>query len=237
MVLIIIPTYNEIENVELMIRTLMNNDALWHVLIIDDASPDGTASRVKALQNEFLNRLHLEIRNEKKGLGTAYIHGFNWGLARAYNYFVEMDCDFSHNPADVIRLIKPCTNGICHLSIGSRYIKDGRITNWPLGRVLMSYFASLYVRIVLGLPIKDTTAGFKCYTRKALQSIDYKSVAFKGYAFQINLKYLVYKTGLQIIEIPIEFTDRERGQSKMSLSIFKEAFFGVFKMRHNYLAK
>lgn len=237
MVLIIIPTYNEIENVELMIRTLMEKDEFWHVLIIDDASPDGTATRVKDLQNEFPNRLHLELRNQKKGLGTAYIHGFNWGLQRKYEYFVEMDCDFSHKPTDVKRLIEPCLKQNFDLSIGSRYIKGGRITNWPLGRVLMSYFASLYVRIVLGLPIKDTTAGFKCYTRKALQGIDYKSVTFKGYAFQINLKYLVFKSGFKIIEIPIEFTDRERGQSKMSLSIFKEAFIGVFKMRYTTHAK
>ena len=231
MVLIIIPTYNERENIESMIRTLMGLNPDWHLLIIDDSSPDGTGIIVQNLQSEYPQRLFLETRTGKKGLGTAYIHGFNWGLSRSYLYFVEMDCDFSHKPTDVTRLVDTCSQNTADLAIGSRYTKGGRVTNWPLGRILMSYFASLYVRMVLMLPVKDTTSGFKCYTRKTLESINFNRITFKGYAFQVNLKYLVYRAGLRILELPIEFTDRQKGQSKMSLSIFQEAFWGVFKMR------
>lgn len=228
--LVIIPTYNEIENVEKMIRTVFSLPVDFDVLIVDDGSPDGTASTVKSLQQEFPGRLHLEERKGKLGLGTAYIHGFKWALARPYDFIFEMDCDFSHDPADLVRLLEACqTKG--DVAIGSRYCRGGKIKNWPLGRILMSYFASVYVRMVLWLPVTDTTAGFKCYRRKVLESIDLDKVRFMGYAFQIEMKYRAWKKGFKLVEVPIMFIDRVAGQSKMSTKIFKEAFLGVVQMR------
>jgi dolichol-phosphate mannosyltransferase len=228
--LIIIPTYNEKENVERMVRKVFSLSFSFHVLIVDDGSPDGTADIVKRLMQEFSDRLFIEERKGKLGLGTAYIHGFKWALARKYEYIFEMDCDFSHNPEDLIRLREACVNG-ADVAIGSRYVKDGKIENWPQGRVLMSYFASVYVRIVLFVPIHDTTAGFKCYKRNVLDRIHFNEIKFVGYAFQIEMKYTAYKLGFKIVEVPITFTDRIEGVSKMSKGIFKEAFWGVLQMR------
>lgn len=228
--LIIIPTYNEKENVERMVRKVFSLSFSFHVLIVDDGSPDGTADIVKRLMQEFSDRLFIEERKGKLGLGTAYIHGFKWALARKYEYIFEMDCDFSHNPEDLIRLREACVNG-ADVAIGSRYVKDGKIENWPQGRVLMSYFASVYVRIVLFVPIHDTTAGFKCYKRNVLERIHFNEIKFVGYAFQIEMKYTAYKLGFKIVEVPITFTDRIEGVSKMSKGIFKEAFWGVLQMR------
>ena len=228
--LIIIPTYNEKENVERMIRKVFSLSFSFHVVIVDDGSPDGTADIVKRLMQEFSDRLFIEERKGKLGLGTAYIHGFKWALARKYEYIFEMDCDFSHNPEDLIRLREACVNG-ADVAIGSRYVKDGKIENWPKGRVLMSYFASVYVRIVLFVPIHDTTAGFKCYKRNVLERIHFNEIKFVGYAFQIEMKYTAYKLGFKIVEVPITFTDRTEGVSKMSKGIFKEAFWGVLQMR------
>ena len=228
---VIIPTYNEKENVEKMIRTILGYEHNFHILIIDDASPDGTASIVKKIQNEYPTQLYIEERKGKLGLGTAYIHGFKWAIAHNYTYVFEMDCDFSHNPEDLIRLKNALTEQKAHLSIGSRYCKGGETENWPLGRILMSYFASVYVRMVLFISIKDTTAGFKCYHKDVLQKIDIDSIPFKGYAFQICMKYAAIKHGFKLIEIPIIFIDRELGTSKMNSSNFKEAFFGVWTMR------
>ncbi len=227
---IIIPTYNEIENVESMTRTVMAFEKDFHILYVDDNSPDGTADKVLELQAEFPGRIHLEKRAGKLGLGTAYIHGFKWAIARNYEYIFEMDCDFSHNPKDLIRLYDACVAG-ADLSIGSRYCKGGKVSNWPLKRVLMSYFASVYVRMILFIGIKDTTAGFKCYRKKVLQTIQLDAVTFKGYAFQICMKYAAVRHGFKIKEVPITFVDRLYGVSKMSSGIFKEAFFGVWKMR------
>ena len=228
--LVIIPTYNEKENVEKMIRKVFSLPYFFHLLIIDDGSPDGTADIVKKLMLEFPDRLFIEERKGKMGLGTAYIHGFQWALKRTYEYMFEMDCDFSHNPDDLIRLREACLNG-ADVAIGSRYIKDGKIINWPRGRVLMSYYASVYVRIVLWLPIYDTTAGFKCYKRRVLEKIKFDNIKFVGYAFQIEMKYIAYKLGFKVVEVPITFTDRTEGVSKMSKGIFKEAFWGVLQMR------
>ena len=228
---VIIPTFNEKENVEKMIRTILGYEHNFHILIIDDASPDGTASIVKKIQNEYPTQLYIEERKGKLGLGTAYIHGFKWAIAHNYTYVFEMDCDFSHNPEDLIRLKNALTEQKAHLSIGSRYCKGGETENWPLGRILMSYFASVYVRKVLFISIKDTTEGFKCYHKDVLQKIDIDSIPFKGYAFQICMKYAAIKHGFKLIEIPIIFIDRELGTSKMNSSIFKEAFFGVWTMR------
>lgn len=228
---IIIPTYNEIENVENMTRTVMAFEKDFHILFVDDNSPDGTASKIEELQKEFPGRIHLEKRQGKLGLGTAYIHGFKWSIAKGYEFIFEMDCDFSHNPNDLIRLYEACAKGGADLSIGSRYCKGGRVNNWPLKRVLMSYFASVYVRMILWIGIKDTTAGFKCYRRKVLETINLDGITFKGYAFQICMKYAAVRHGFKIIEVPITFVDREFGVSKMSSGIFKEAFFGVWKMR------
>tara|TARA_B110000285_G_scaffold137087_1_gene153541 strand:+ start:797 stop:1435 length:639 start_codon:yes stop_codon:yes gene_type:complete len=202
----------------------------YHVLFVDDSSPDGTGTIIKKLQKEFPGRIFLEERTGKLGLGTAYIHGFKWAITNKYDYIFEMDCDFSHNPDDLDRLYKSCVDG-ADLSIGSRYVRGGKIKNWPAKRILMSYFASVYVRIILWVGIKDTTAGFKCYRRKVLEKINLDGVVFKGYAFQICLKYATKKHGFSIREIPITFIDRELGVSKMSTGIFKEAFFGVWKMR------
>lgn len=227
--LVIIPTFNEKENVERMVRSVMALEG-YDLLIVDDGSPDGTADIVKKLQDTFQGRLHLEERKGKLGLGTAYIHGFKWALARNYQYIFEMDCDFSHDPADLPRLLEACKKG-ADVSVGSRYTKGGKINNWPMGRILMSYFASLYVRMVLWLPVTDTTAGFKCYKRKVLETIELDKVRFMGYAFQIEMKYRAYKKGFKIAEVPIMFTDRIAGESKMSTKIFKEAFLGVLQMR------
>ena len=228
--LVIIPTYNEIENIDKMVRTVFSLSREFELLIVDDGSPDGTANKVKELQKEFLNKLHIEERKGKLGLGTAYIHGFKWALANNYDFIFEMDCDFSHNPDDLVRLLEACETK-ADVAVGSRYCKGGKITNWPLSRILMSYFASVYVRCVLWIPIKDTTAGFKCYKRKVLESIDLDSIRFMGYAFQIEMKYRAYKKGFKILEVPIMFTDRVLGVSKMSTKIFKEAFLGVIQMR------
>ncbi|MDX1652169.1 MAG: polyprenol monophosphomannose synthase [Brumimicrobium sp.] len=228
---IIIPTYNELENIERILRTVFGYEKDYHVLIVDDNSPDGTGGKVMALQDDFKGRLHLLEREGKQGLGTAYIAGFNWALARDYQYIFEMDADFSHNPDDLIRLYEACAAKGAKLSIGSRYTKGGKIKNWPFLRILMSYFASIYVRMILWINIKDTTAGFKCYTREALEKVNYEIIPFKGYAFQICMKYGVHKHGLKIIEVPITFVDRQYGTSKMSTGIFKEAFVGVWKMR------
>lgn len=228
--LVIIPTYNEIENIEKMVRTVFSLPVRFELLIVDDGSPDGTATKVKQLQDEFSGQLHIEERKGKLGLGTAYIHGFKWALQRDYEFIFEMDCDFSHNPADLVRLLDACSKG-ADVAVGSRYCKGGKVSNWPIGRILMSYFASVYVRIVLWLPVTDTTAGFKCYRRRVLESIALDEVRFMGYAFQIEMKYRAYKKGFKIAEVPILFTDRVLGVSKMSTRIFKEAFLGVLQMR------
>lgn len=234
--LVIIPTYNEKENIERMVRKVFSLPHPFHLLIIDDGSPDGTAVIVKNLMQEFPGKLFIEERKGKLGLGTAYIHGFKWALQRSYEYVFEMDCDFSHNPDDLIRLRDACVNG-ADVAIGSRYVKDGKIQNWPKGRVLMSYYASVYVRIVLWVPIYDTTAGFKCYKRKVLEQIDFDEIKFVGYAFQIEMKYTAYKLGFKLVEVPITFTDRVEGSSKMSKGIFKEAFWGVLQMRFKKISK
>jgi dolichol-phosphate mannosyltransferase len=228
--LIIIPTYNEIENVESMARKLMSYEKEFHILFVDDNSPDGTAAKIMELQNEFQDRIFLESRKGKLGLGTAYIHGFKWALAKEYEFIFEMDCDFSHNPDDLIRLYNACKKG-ADLSIGSRYCKGGKVSNWPWDRVLMSYFASVYVRIILWIGIKDTTAGFKCYRKKVLEKINLDGITFKGYAFQICMKYAAVRHGFIVEEVPITFIDRQYGTSKMSTGIFKEAFYGVWKLR------
>ncbi len=229
--IIIIPTYNEKDNVERMIRAIMSLEKDFDILFIDDASPDGTADIIRGLQSEFAGRVHLEERTGKLGLGTAYIHGFKWSIEHKYDYVFEMDCDFSHNPKDLIRLYDACAIDGADLSIGSRYCKGGKVSNWPMKRILMSYFASVYVRMILWISIRDTTAGFKCYRRKVLETIHLDGVTFKGYAFQICMKYAAKRHGFKIQEVPITFVDREYGESKMSTGIFKEAFFGVWKMR------
>lgn len=228
---VIIPTYNEIGNVERMTRKIMSLDKEFDILYIDDNSPDGTADVIRGLQKEFPNRVFLEERQGKMGLGTAYIHGFKWSIAHKYDFVFEMDCDFSHNPDDLIRLYEACAVGGADLSIGSRYVRGGKVSNWPLKRILMSYFASVYVRFILWVSIKDTTAGFKCYRRNVLEMIQLDHITFKGYAFQICMKYAAKRHKFRIVEVPITFVDREFGESKMSTGIFKEAFFGVWKMR------
>lgn len=230
--LVIIPTYNEIENIEKMIHTVFSLPREFELLIVDDGSPDGTAAKVKELQKTYTAKLHIEERKGKLGLGTAYIHGFKWALARNYDYIFEMDCDFSHNPADLVRLLEACENG-ADVAVGSRYVKGGNVSNWDMKRILLSYFASLYVRMILWIPVKDTTAGFKCYKRKVLESIELDQIKFMGYAFQIEMKYRAVKKGFKIVEVPIMFTDRVLGVSKMSTKIFKEAFIGVIQMRFN----
>lgn len=229
--IVIIPTYNEIGNVERMLRTVFDLEKDFHVLIVDDGSPDGTAEKVKELQQEFGDRLHISEREGKQGLGTAYIHGFQIALEKGYDYIFEMDCDFSHNPKDLVRLYHACAEEGADMSVGSRYCKGGKVHNWPIGRILMSYFASVYVRLVLWLNVMDTTAGFVCYTRKVLETLDLHSIRFVGYAFQIEMKYTVHLHGFKIKEVPITFTDRVVGESKMSTKIFKEALFGVLIMK------
>ena len=229
--LIIIPTYNEKENIGKMLDVLMALSFSFDVLIIDDNSKDGTAGIVKDYIKQFPDRIFIEERSGKLGLGTAYIHGFKWALKREYQYIFEMDADFSHNPNDLIRLREACSNGNADLSIGSRYITGVNVVNWPMGRVMMSYFASMYVRIVTGMTIRDTTAGFKCYSRKVLEALNFDKIKFTGYAFQIEMKFAAWKLGFKIVEVPIIFTDRSEGQSKMSGGIFKEAIFGVLSIK------
>ncbi len=229
--IVIIPTYNEEDNVERMAEKVMSLEKDFHILFVDDNSPDQTATIIKRLMDKYPGRIHIEEREGKLGLGTAYIHGFKWSLRNDYNYVFEMDCDFSHNPDDLIRLYNACHVDGADVSIGSRYVKGGKVSNWPLKRILMSYFASVYVRMILWIGIKDTTAGFKCYRREVLQKINLDGVTFKGYAFQICMKYAAKKHGFKITEVPITFVDRVYGESKMSTGIFKEAFFGVWKMR------
>lgn len=229
--LVIIPTYNEKENIESIIRAVFAQEVAFELLIIDDGSPDGTANIVKQLQKEFPDRLHILERKGKLGLGTAYIAGFKWALERKYDYVFEMDADFSHNPNDLVKLFKACSEGGADVAIGSRYVSGVNVVNWPIGRVLMSYFASKYVRFVLGMKIADTTAGFKCYKRKVLETIELDKIRFKGYAFQIEMKFTAYKCGFKLVEVPIIFINRELGTSKMSGGIFGEAFLGVVQLK------
>jgi len=228
---VIIPTYKEIENIEKMIRTVFSLPLTVDILIVDDNSPDGTSDKVKQLQKEFPDKLKMLQRPGKLGLGTAYITGFKWALTEGYNYIMEMDCDFSHNPEDLPRLYEACAKDGADLAIGSRYIKGVTVINWPIGRVLISYYASWYVRKMSGMPIRDTTAGFKCYKRKVLETIDLDRIKLKGYGFQIEMKFTTWKHKFKIIEIPIIFIDRRLGTSKMSGGIFNEAFWGVIKMK------
>lgn len=229
--LVIIPTYNEKENIEFIIRKVFSLHQKFDILVIDDGSPDGTAQIVKILLQEFPEQLYLEERRGKLGLGTAYIHGFKYAIQKGYNYIFEMDADFSHNPEDLIRLYDACANQGNDLAIGSRYVKGVNVVNWPMSRVLMSYFASKYVRFITGLPIHDTTAGFKCFKREVLETINLNEIRFVGYAFQIEMKFTSWKFGYKVIEIPIIFTDRTLGESKMSSGIFKEALLGVIEMK------
>ena len=228
--IVIIPTYNEKENIEKIIRKVRSLEGDFHVLVIDDGSPDGTAGIVKSMMGEFEGSLFIIERAGKLGLGTAYLTGFRWALEHGYEYITEMDADFSHNPDDLLRLVAACREG-GDVAIGSRYCKGISVVNWPIGRVLMSYFASKYVRFVLGVRVHDSTAGFVCYRRKVLETIDFDSVRMKGYGFQIEMKYTAYKLGFKIVEVPVIFVDRTEGVSKMSSSIFGEAFWGVMGLR------
>lgn len=228
--IVVIPTYNEAENIEAIIRAVFALNTAFDLLIVDDSSPDGTAAIVKKLQQEFEGRLHIEVRAGKAGLGTAYVHGFKWAISRKYEYIFEMDADFSHNPADLESLFTACANG-ADVAIGSRYSTGVNVVNWPLSRVLLSYFASVYVRMITGMEIMDATAGFICYKRKVLESVNLDNIKFVGYAFQIEMKYRAYVNGFNIVEVPIIFTDRTKGESKMSDAIIKEAIFGVVSLR------
>lgn len=229
--LVIIPTFNEKENIEKIIRKVFSLSHAFHVLIVEDNSPDGTAAIVKTLMKEFDSRLFIEERKGKLGLGTAYIHGFKWALNKNYTYIFEMDADFSHNPEDLHRLYDACANKGADAAIGSRYVTGGKVKNWPLLRILMSYFASVYARIVLWFNIHDTTAGFMCYKNSVLKRINLDDIKFTGYAFQIEMKYTATQLGFKLVEVPITFIDRQEGVSKMSTKIFKEAFIGVLQMR------
>ncbi|MBC8320354.1 MAG: polyprenol monophosphomannose synthase [Bacteroidetes bacterium] len=229
--LVIIPTYNEKENIERIIRKVFSLEKEFDILVVEDNSPDGTADIVRRLMEEFNNRLFIMERQGKLGLGTAYISGFKWGLDHEYEYIFEMDADFSHNPDDLLKLYNSAAIEGADAVIGSRYIKGVNVVNWPMGRILMSYFASMYVRVVTGLKIMDTTAGFMCWTRKVLETIDLDSIKFVGYAFQIEMKYTACKLGFKVVEIPIIFTDRTEGTSKMNKSIFTEAIFGILDLR------
>ena len=229
--LVIIPTYNEKENIERMVRKVFSLSKPFDLLIIDDNSPDGTAQIVKSLQKEFSDRLYILERAGKQGLGTAYIAGFKWALGHSYEFIFEMDCDFSHNPDDLVRLYDGIISSNAGVAVGSRYKSGVNVVNWPLGRIIMSYGASIYVRLITGMPVNDTTAGFKCYRRRVLEAIDFESIRFKGYAFQIEMKFTAWKMGFKIEEVPIIFTDRKLGKSKMSGGIFSEAFVGVLKMK------
>ena len=228
--LVIIPTYNEKENIEKMIRKVLSLEPSFHVLLVDDGSPDGTGQIIKDLQKTFPDKLFLIERSGKLGLGTAYIAGFQWALAHHYHFIFEMDADFSHNPFDLIKLRESCANG-ADLAIGSRYKSGINVVNWPMSRVLLSFYASKYVQFITGMPINDATAGFKCYRREILQSIDFNKIKFVGYAFQIEMKFVTWKKGFNIIEVPIIFTDRSEGTSKMSKGIVKEAILGVIQMK------
>ena len=229
--LIIIPTYNEKENIEKIILKVFSLDVDFDILIVDDGSPDGTANIVKEIQKSFPKKLHIVERTGKLGLGTAYIFGFKWALKNNYDYIFEMDADFSHNPDDLIRLYKACHEEKGDVAIGSRYIKGVNIVNWPMSRLLMSFFASKYVKIITGMPIHDSTAGFKCYKRSVLEKINLEKIQFVGYAFQIEMKFTAWKYGFNVVEVPVIFTDRQEGASKMSGGIFFEAFFGVMQMK------
>lgn len=229
--IVIIPTYNEKENVENIIRTVFGLEKVFHILIIDDGSPDGTAAIVKKLQTEFPKRLFMVERKGKQGLGTAYILGFKWAIEHKYDFVFEMDADFSHNPQDLPRLYAACAEQGADIVIGSRYCNGVNVVNWPLGRVLMSYFASVYVRFVTGMQVQDTTAGFKCYRREVLETLELDRIHFKGYAFQVEMKFTAYKCGFEIVEVPIIFINRQAGVSKMNSSIFGEALFGVLKLK------
>ena len=229
--IVIIPTYNEIENIESIIRSVLSQHKPFHILIVDDNSPDRTADRVRLLQTEFSGRLFLENREKKSGLGTAYVHGFKWALQKKYDFIFEMDADFSHNPNDLEKLYNACHFGNADLAIGSRYVTGVNVVNWPLNRVLMSYFASVYVRIITGMKIHDATAGFICYKREVLAEIDLNKIKFVGYAFQIEMKYRTFCKKFNIVEVPIIFTERTKGESKMSNSIIIEAVFGVISLR------
>ena len=234
--IVIIPTFNEIENIENIIRKVFSLNVPFHVLVVDDGSPDGTADVVNRLMGEFDGKLFIEERKGKLGLGTAYIHGFKWSLAREYTYIFEMDADFSHNPVDLIRLRQAALEG-AEMVIGSRYIKGVNVVNWPMSRVLMSYFASVYVRLITGINIQDATAGFVCFHRKVLETIKLDEIKFVGYAFQIEMKFKATKYGFNVVEVPIIFTDRTLGESKMSTKIFREAFFGVIQLKLESLFK
>ncbi len=229
--LVIIPTYNEIENIESILRAVFSLHKPFHILVVDDNSPDKTSEKVTELQNEFAGKLFLEMGLKKSGLGTAYVRGFRWALSRDYEYIFEMDADFSHDPNDLEKLLNTCHLGGADLAIGSRYITGVNVVNWPLSRVLMSYFASVYVKFITGMKIHDATAGFVCYRRKVLEEINLNKIKFIGYAFQIEMKYRTFAKNFCIIEVPIIFTDRTKGQSKMSSAIFKEAVFGVIALR------
>ena len=229
--LIIIPTYNEKENIEKIILKVFSLDIDFDILIVDDGSPDGTADIVKKIQKSYSKNLHIVERTGKLGLGTAYIYGFEWALKNNYDYIFEMDADFSHDPDDLIRLYKACHEEKGDVAIGSRYIKGVNIVNWPMSRLLMSFFASKYVKIITGMPIQDSTAGFKCYRRSVLEKINLEKIQFVGYAFQIEMKFTAWKYGFNVVEVPVIFTDRQEGASKMSGGIFFEAFFGVMQMK------
>jgi len=236
--LVIIPTYNEKENIELIIRAVFSQIKAFHILVVDDNSPDGTSKIVADLITEFPDQLFLEVRNEKTGLGAAYIHGFKWALKRDYEFIIEMDADFSHEPNDLIRLYGECATNNADVAVGSRYMNEEiGVVHWDIKRILLSYFASKYVRVITGIPVKDTTAGFVCYKRKVLETVVLDKIQFVGYAFQIELKYKAWKHNFNIKEIPIIFTDRVRGKSKMNGSIISEAVFGVLKMRFEGLPK
>jgi len=228
--IVVIPTYNEIENIEAIINAVFLLKTDFHILIVDDNSPDGTSLKVVELQKHFENKLFIEIRSKKSGLGTAYVHGFKWALEREYEYIFEMDADFSHNPKDLVKLYKACVNG-ADVAIGSRYSTGVNVVNWPLSRVLLSYFASVYVKLITGMKIHDATAGFICYRRSVLETIKLDKIKFIGYAFQIEMKYRAFIRKFNIVEVPIIFTDRTKGQSKMSGSIIREAVFGVILLR------
>ena len=227
--LVIIPTYNEKENIRDIISAIFSLEQDFHILVVDDSSPDGTAEIVKAMQSEFPHHLHLSTRKVKDGLGKAYIHGFWWALQNNYDYIFEMDADFSHNPNDLPKLLEACQKA--DMVIGSRYCKGVNVVNWPMSRVLLSYFASKYVRFILGIPIHDTTAGFVCFSRKALENIGLDKIRLKGYGFQVEMKYRAFKKGLKLVEVPIIFTDRTQGESKMNGGIITEAIFGVIKLK------
>ncbi len=229
--LVVIPTFNEKENIEAILAAVLKLEPAFNVLVVDDNSPDGTADLVKGVAKSYPDRIFIIEREGKLGLGTAYIEGFKWALANGYDYICEMDADFSHNPEDLIRLQQACEKDGYDVAIGSRYVKGVNVVNWPIGRVLMSYFASIYVRLVTGMPFKDSTAGFKCYSRKVLETINPDRIHFIGYAFQIEMKFNAWKHGFKVVEVPIIFTDRTKGTSKMSKGIFKEAVFGVLEMK------